>query len=199
MEFYANVHLVGDADFFDEPAFWEEVRRCLGADMSGSRPKDSTEGDGGWLRGDHGPADGAAPEPPPVLGPPDWVPPSKEPVQSEPLDGGLAPFDPSDEGSWPPPIELVGREREWREDLCVQSREYLLIQLDDPNAPPVLVPLRPRGSAEGDDADFRAQLEDGREIEVGMNISDLMADAIVLRSGLYILSEYEVVPEEEGE
>lgn len=199
MEFFADVHLVGDADSFDETAFWQEVRRCLGADMSGAPRKDSAEGDGGRLRGNHGTADGAVPEPPPALDPPDGVPPSNEPVQSEPLNGGLQPFDPSHEKPAPPPIELVGVEREWREELCVQSRECLLIQVNDPNVPPILIPLRSRDSPGGGDAAIRAELDGRHEIEVGMNISDLMVDAVILRSNLYILSEYEVLPEEDDE
>lgn len=199
MEFFANVHLVGDADAFDETAFWEEVRRCLGADVPRAQSEDSTEGEGGRPQGDHGPWGEPVPDPGPVLDPPDAGPPSNGPLKNEPVDGGLAPFDPFDEQLEPPPIDLIGVEREWREELCVQSRECLLIQVDDPNAPPVLVPLRPRGGPEGGDADFRAELDDGREIEVGMNISELMADAVVMRSGLYILSEYEVLPEEDRE
>ena len=199
MEFFASVHLVGDADAFDEPAFWEEARRCLGADMPRAQPDDSVEGEGGRPRGDHGPWDEPVPDPGPVLDPPDAGPPSDGPLETEPVDGGLTPFDPFDEELEPPPINLVGVEREWREELCVQSRECLLIQVNDPNAPPILIPLRPRGDPDGVDANVSAELDGDRKIEVGMNISDLMANAVVMRSGLYILSEYEVLPEEDDE
>jgi hypothetical protein len=120
-------------------------------------------------------------------------------LETEPVDGGQAPLDPFDEQLTPLTIDLVGVEREWREELCVQSRDYLLIQVNDPGVPPILIPLRPGGGPEGGDVDPSDKLEDYRQIEVGMNISDLMSDAVVMRSGLYILSEYEVLQDEEDD
>ena len=199
MEFFAELHLVGDADAFDEPAFWLKVRRCLGADMPKAQPKGSTEDEGDRQASDHDPPDAPARDPGPTLEPPDGGSPDQAPLETEPVDGGQAPLDPFDEQLTPLTIDLVGVEREWREELCVQSRDYLLIQVNDPNVPPILFPLRPGGGPEGGDVGPRAELDHDRHIEVGMNISDLMSAAVVMRSGLYILSEYELLQDEEDE
>jgi hypothetical protein len=95
----------------------------------------------------------------------------------------------------PPPIELVGPEREWHEVHCDQSEECLVIQLSDPGSPLVVQRL-PAGAGQGV---AMAVSPAGGEIEigVGMNLSEVLADREVMRTGLYMLGEFEILSDEE--
>lgn len=113
----------------------------------------------------------------------------------EPDAGVPTPANLPDDQSAPPPIELVGPEREWIEAHCDQVEECLVIKLSDPGSPLVILRLPADGG--GGAASAGPGGLDQNKIGVGMNLSELLADREVMRTGLSILGEFEILSDEE--
>lgn len=152
-------------------------------------------------RGLHSVPPEAAPESEPELDRPEHRPLDRAPLglgsdgDGEADVGVPTPRNLPDDQSAPPPIELVGPEREWIEAHCDQSEECLVIKLSDPGSPLVILRL----PAEGWDgvASAGPRGMDQNKIGVGMNLSELLADRGVMRTGLSMLYEFEILSDEE--
>ena len=113
----------------------------------------------------------------------------------EPDAGVPTPANLPDDQLAPPPIKLVGPEREWIEAHCDQSEECLVIKLSDPGSPLVILRLLADGG--GGAASAGPGGLDQNKIRVGMNLSEFLADREVMRTGLSMLGEFEILSDEE--
>lgn len=189
LEFLAELHAVSDGKKLDEICFWTAVRQALGAEPMGPASRRSPQDSSSEGREERNPDTPQDTSQTPKGGPQCGHESDSSSGETKPKGEGLSSRGPADDQGVPPPMVLVGGERSKRDELCEQVEEGYLVQVRGPKSPFNFVSLKSQGAPKV----AESEQECVHEIEIGMDISALMAAGEEMQTDLWLLVEYEVL------
>lgn len=188
LEFLAELHEVSDGKKFDVIRFWTAVRQALGAEPVGPASRRTPQDSSSEGREERNPDSPQGNSQTPKGGSQCGHESGSSLGETKPKGEGVSSRDPADDQGVPPPLVLVGGERCTRDELCEQVEEGYLVQVRGPKSPYNFVSLKNLGAPKG----AESEQESVHEIEIGMDISGLMAAGEEMQTDLWLLAEYEV-------